>query len=113
MEKTIQVTMTRRITEAAQEAARVNGAKAKSVVTSEEHKAKLREAQRLRREREQAAREASGVAVQTIEKKAVGRPRKAQADTVANDAPKRGRGRPPKAKAEQATLPIDGAENGA
>ena len=113
MEKTIQVTMTRRITEAAQEAARVNGAKAKSVVTSEEHKAKLREAQRLRREREQAAREASGVAVQTIEKKAVGRPRKAQPEQTTETAPKRGRGRP-KTKTEQNTpLPLGEAETGA
>ncbi len=79
---------------------------------TEEQVNKLRESQRLRREREQAAREASGVAVQTIEKKAVGRPRKAQADTVANDAPKRGRGRPPKAKAEQATLPLETPQEG-
>lgn len=113
MEKTIQITMTRRITEAAQEAARVNGAKAKSVVTSEEHKAKLREAQRLRREREAMGRVASGVAVQTVEKKAVGRPRKAQAEQTTEAAPKRGRGRPPKAKAEQAPLPMEGAETGA
>ena len=80
---------------------------------TEEQVNKLRESQRLRREREPAAREASGVAVQTADKKAVGRPRKVQTEATANDAPKRGRGRPPKAKAEQATLPMEGAETGA
>ena len=46
------ITYTRRITEAAQNASRNNGAKAKSIVQSEEHRAKLRAAQQLRRERE-------------------------------------------------------------
>lgn len=80
---------------------------------TEEQVNKLRESQRLRREREQAAREASGVAVQTAEKKPVGRPRKAQAEATANDAPqqKRGRGRP--RKAEQATLPMETPQEGA
>lgn len=82
--------------------------KRKGMPLSEEHKMRLREAQRLRRERE--AQEA-GVAVQTADKKPVGRPRKVQAEATANDSPKRGRGRP--RKAEQTTLPLETPQAGA
>lgn len=85
--------------------------RAKFTGHSEETKARLRESQRLRREREQAEREASGVASSPEEKRPPGRPRKAHHEPTTETAPKRGRGRP--RKAEQATLPIDGAENGA
>ncbi|MCX6382166.1 MAG: hypothetical protein NT023_22265 [Armatimonadetes bacterium] len=61
---------------------------------TEEHKAKLKAAQLARRARE---REAAGVV-------------KIEVDP---NTPKRGRGRPPKATAEQATLPTGGADNGA
>lgn len=96
-------------TERKAESSRQNAAKRRGVPLSEEHRAKLKEAQRLRREREQA----TGVAVQNTEKKPVGRPRKTQPEQTTETAPqqKRGRGRP--RKAEQATLPIDGAETGA
>ena len=67
----------RRITEAAQEASRANGAKAKAVVMSEEHKAKLREAQAARREREKQEKIARGELIPTPdEKRKPGRPKK-------------------------------------
>ena len=73
-EKTITVTMTRRVTQAWKDSARENGAKAKPIVHSEEHRAKLRAAQTARRERERQAKDALGTPV--VEKKANGRPKK-------------------------------------
>jgi len=94
-EKTVTVTMTRRVTQAWKDAARENGAKAKAVVQSEEHRAKLRLAQAARRERERLEKEAAGVvAALTGEAKRPGRPRKATAETEIQ--PTRGRGRPKK-----------------
>jgi hypothetical protein len=54
----ITVTYTRKITDAARAAARTNGAKAKAIVQTEEHRAKLRAAQQKRREREKQERAA-------------------------------------------------------
>jgi hypothetical protein len=53
---------------------RANGAKAKAIVQTEEHKAKLREAQQSRREREKAEREAQGILPPP--KRPQGRPKK-------------------------------------
>ncbi|GDX40742.1 hypothetical protein LBMAG21_10340 [Armatimonadota bacterium] len=79
--------------------------RAKFTGHTEETKARLREAQKARRERE-------ALAAPVIEKKPVGRPRKQeQAAPVTNDAPKRGRGRPRKTS-DDTPLPIGGAENG-
>lgn len=52
----ITLTYTRRVTDAVRQASRSNGAKAKSIVQSEEHRVKLRAAQQLRREREKQER---------------------------------------------------------
>ena len=64
---------------------------------SEEHKAKLREAQTARREREKQERIERGEVVKTVatEKRKQGRPKKAETGT-AIDAPKRPVGRPKK-----------------
>lgn len=98
--------MGRARTERKTNASRANAAKAAESrigkTFTAEQRAKLREAQRLRREREA---QATGRVVQTAEKKPVGRPRKVQSEATANDAPKRGRGRP--RKGEQPTLPMD------
>lgn len=80
--------------------------KRKGMPLSEEHKARLKEAQRLRREREA---QATGRAVQTADKKPVGRPRKAQPAPVADAAQKRGRGRPKKQTSENTPLPMESA----
>ena len=113
METTI--TYTRRVTEAAQEASRSNGKKGgrpAGTALSDEQKAKLKEAQRLRREREKAERVASGEAVETAEKKPVGRPRKSVIEAETN-APKRGRGRPKKSETStNPSLESGAAENG-
>lgn len=90
-------------------AAVANAQKRKGKPLSEEHKAKLREAQQERREREQVERAALGLdAAEGTEKKPVGRPRKA---TTAGDthSPKRGRGRPKKSETQNA---INAPENG-
>ncbi|GDX40805.1 hypothetical protein LBMAG21_10970 [Armatimonadota bacterium] len=96
-------------TERKTETSRANAAKAtearKGKPMSDAHKEKLRQAY-------QARRIASGVAVQPADKKPVGRPRKAQAEAIANDTPKRRRGRPRKA-GENTPLFPEGAENGA
>ena len=82
--------------------------RAKFTGHTEETKARLREAQRLRRERE-----AMAAPVVSVERRPPGRPRKAQADTVANDAPKRGRGRPKKQTSVITPLPLGESETGA
>lgn len=71
---------------------RANGAKAREVVTSEEHKAKLRAAQQARRDREKAEREPMRTA-EAATKRPPGRPRKEQPEAI---EPKRPRGRPKK-----------------
>lgn len=81
-------------------AARENGKKTRF---TPEHREKLKEAQRLRREREKAEQEEAGLTT-NVEKKPVGRPRKAQG-TQAEAAPKRGRGRP--RKDGQISLPLN------
>ena len=75
-------------------ASRANGAKSQ---VTEEMREKMREAQRLRRDREQAERAALGLDAPQ-EKKPVGRPRKVTVEAAPTDAnaPKRGRGRPKK-----------------
>lgn len=92
MEEEKVIIVHRRVTVAAQEASRANGAKAKAIVTSEEHKAKLKAAQHARREREKAEREALGIAEGPQEKKKAGRPRTRPETT----GEKRPRGRPKK-----------------
>lgn len=86
---------------------RENMAKARLRLADEDVRAKLREAQKARRERELAERVASGI-VETTEKKPVGRPRK-QADPQAEATPKRGRGRPKKQTGETLPMDIEGA----
>jgi len=109
MRQAMAIARTRRDPEKLIQHAQAIAEKRKGMPLSEEHRAKLKEAQRLRREREQA----TGVAVQTTEKKAVGRPRKAHPEQTTETAPKRGRGRP-KTKTEQNTpLPLGEAETGA
>jgi hypothetical protein len=81
-EKTITVTMTRRVTQAWKDSARENGAKAKAVVQSEEHRAKLRTAQSARRERERQEKTAAGLLPVAVEKKRPGRPRKQEGTTA-------------------------------
>ena len=77
-------------TERKQAASRVNGAKAKDTVQSEEHKAKLRDAQAARRERERQERAALGLTAAPVAKKPVGRP-KTNPDVPAADKKPRGR----------------------
>lgn len=109
--------MGRARTERKVNASRANAAKAAESrigkTFTDEQRVKLKEAQRLRREREQAAREASGVAVPSAEKRPPGRPRKVQPEQTTETAPQpqRGRGRP--RKAEQATLPMETPQEGA
>ena len=93
-ERLITLTVTRRVTAASREASRRNGAEAKHIVQSEEHKAKLRVAQAERRERERQERAALGLTpAVSAEKKSPGRPRK---EAAGDPAPKRPRGRPKK-----------------
>ena len=78
------------------ESATKNIARANAAPMTEERRAKIREAQQARRERERAALGADAV---PTEKRPPGRPRKQQeAGSVADcdTAPKRGRGRPRK-----------------
>ena len=93
-ERLITLTVTRRVTAASREASRRNGAEAKQIVQSEEHKAKLRAGQADRREREKQERAALGITPSvSAEKKPPGRPRK---EPPVDPAPKRPRGRPKK-----------------
>ncbi len=95
------ITYTRTITEAAQEASRSNGAKSLEVVRSEEHRAKLREAQAARRERERQERiERGEVQADAAAKRKPGRPKKETSETAV-EPPKRPVGRPKKVQAEE------------
>lgn len=96
-DRVVTYTLTRRITDASVEASRENGKKGGHAGgMSEEHKAKLREAQRLRREREKQERAALGLDAAETEKKPIGRPRKSPVSDT--HTPKRGRGRPKKSE---------------
>ena len=76
-ERLITLTVTRRVTAASREASRRNGAEAKQIVQSEEHRAKLRAAQSARRERERQEHAALGLTPAVPEpKRPRGRPRK-------------------------------------
>lgn len=83
----------RRVTKASQQASRANGAQAKAIVTSEAHRAKLKEAQQARRKRERLAKLAQPPAP-VAEKRPAGRPRTRPIPDA--DAPKRKPGRPRK-----------------
>ena len=84
-----------RRTERKIESATKNIARANSAPMTEERRAKIREAQSARRERERAERAALGLDTTPTEKRPPGRPRKAETE-ASKAVPKRGRGRPKK-----------------
>ncbi len=88
----------RRTSERKAATSRANGMKSQ---VTDEMRAKMKEAQLLRREREKAERFALGLDTAPVEKKSVGRPKKVQSADAAiagTDSPKRGRGRPRKSE---------------
>lgn len=98
LQKAMEVLRSRRDPEKLADHARAIAAQRKGKEWTEEQKANLREAQRLRRERERQEREGSELATATAEKRPVGRPRTKSAEATE----KRPRGRPKKEAGGQA-----------
>jgi hypothetical protein len=92
------------------EHARAIGEALRGVPMSDEHKAKLKAAQAVRREREKQERAALGLDATPTEKKQVGRPAKSKPD--ATNEPKRPRGRPKRQDGQTTAGMIDAPETG-
>ena len=99
--------MGRARTERKAQAARLNGAKN---TFTDETRAKLREAQAARRERERQERAAAGIVEVVKEPKKPGRPAKIKPDVEAQ--PKRPRGRPKKQNEQMTAQELDTPETG-